>query len=75
MISTTVKTYSFEEYCQFSDDSDNYYEFVDGHLDLMTPPSFRHLLIADKLKEIFTQEIKRQQNSHIYLSKIGIRTG
>jgi len=41
----------------------------------MTPPSFRHLLITDKLKEILNQEIKRQQKSLICLPELGVRTG
>ncbi len=47
MTSTTPKTlYSFEEYLQWDLDPDNRYELVDGKLELMNPPTFRHILIA-----------------------------
>jgi Uma2 family endonuclease len=75
MVTTTLKSYSFEEYCHYNDNTDNRYELVDGHLEIMTPPSFRHLLIADQLKEILNQEIKRQQKSLICLPELGVRTG
>jgi Uma2 family endonuclease len=75
MVTTTLKSYSFAEYCHYDDNTDNRYELVDGYLEIMTPPSFRHLLIADKLKEILNQEIKRQQKSLICLSELGVRTG
>lgn len=75
MLTTALKSYSFAEYCHYNDNTDNRYELVDGHLEIMTPPSFRHLLIADKLKEILNQEIKRQQTSLICLPELGVRTG
>ena len=75
MVTIALKSYSFEEYCHYDDNTDNRYEFVDGHLEIMTPPSFRHLLIADKLKEVLNQEIKRQQKSLICLPELGVRTG
>jgi len=75
MVTIALKSYSFEEYCHYNDNTDNRYELVDGHLEIMTPPSFRHLLIADKLKEILNQKIKRQQKSLICLSELGVRTG
>ena len=75
MVTTTLKSYSFEEYCHYDDNTDNRYELLDGHLEIMTPPSFRHLLIADKLKEILNQAIKDQHKSLICLSELGVRTG
>jgi Uma2 family endonuclease len=75
MVITALKSYSFAEYCHYNDNTDNRYELVDGHLEIMTPPSFRHLLIADQLKEILNQEIKRQHKSLICLSELGVRTG
>ncbi len=75
MVTVALKSYSFEEYCHYDDNTDNRYELVDGYLEIMTPPSFRHVLIADKLKEILNQEIKRQSQSLICLSELGIRTG
>ena len=75
MVTIALKSYSFEEYCHYNDNTDNRYELVDAHLKMMSPPSFRHLLIADKLKEILNQEIKRQQKSLICLSELVVRTG
>jgi Uma2 family endonuclease len=75
MVTTTLKSYSFEEYCHYDDNTDNRYELVDGHLEIMTPPSFRHLLIADKLKEILNQAIKEKHKSLICLPELGVRTG
>ncbi|MEB3309858.1 MAG: Uma2 family endonuclease [Snowella sp.] len=75
MVIKALKPYSFEEYCHYKDDSDNRFELVDGYLEIMTPRSFRHVLIADKLKEILNQEIKRQSQSLICLLELGIRTG
>ena len=75
MVTIAIKSYSFEEYCHYDDNTDNRYELVDGNLEIMTPPSFRHLLIADKLKEVLNQEIKRQQKSLICLPELGVRTG
>ncbi|BFM40499.1 Uma2 family endonuclease [Synechocystis sp. LKSZ1] len=67
-------TYSFEAYCQY-DDPDNRYEWVNGQLEKMSPPTFLHLLIADRLKTLINQEIQRLQYPWICLSEIGVRTG
>ena len=75
MVTIAIKSYSFAEYCHYNDNTDNRYELVDGHLEIITPPSFRHLLIVDQLKEILNQEIKRQQKSLICLPELGVRTG
>ena len=44
---TTTKIFSFEEYLQHDQDPDSRYELVDGKLELMNPPTFRHILISD----------------------------
>jgi Uma2 family endonuclease len=75
MVTIALKSYSFEEYCHYDDNTDNRYELVDGHLEIMTPPSFRHLLIADQLKDILNQAIKGQHKSLICLPELGVRTG
>lgn len=43
---TTERLYSFEEYLAYDDGTDNRYELVDGKLESMNPPTFRHLLLA-----------------------------
>jgi Uma2 family endonuclease len=53
------KLFTFEEYLAYDDRTDNRYELVDGRLELMNPPTFRHLLIAKFAEQIFDAEIKR----------------
>ena len=42
MIQVSEKIYSFEDYCQHNDESDNRYELVDGRLVLINIPTVRH---------------------------------
>ncbi len=67
--------YSFEEYLAFDDGTDHRYELVDGRLELMNPPTFRHLLIAKLLEQIFDTEIKRLKLPWLCFREAGIRTG
>lgn len=75
MVTTALKSYSFEDYCCYNDNTDNRYELVDGQLQLMTPPSFRHLLIADKLRAILNEAIALEKLPLFCLPEMGIRTG
>jgi Uma2 family endonuclease len=75
MVTTVLKSYSFEDYCCYNDNTDNRYELVDGQLKIMTPPSFRHLLIADKLRAILNDAIAVQQLPLFCLPEMGVRTG
>lgn len=75
MVTTALKSYSFEDYCCYNDDTDNRYELVDGQLEIMTPPSFRHLLIADKLRAILNEAISVEKLSLFCLPEMGVRTG
>ena len=75
MVTTAVKQYTFEEYCHYDDDTDNRYELVLGCLEIMTPPSFRHILISDKIRDALTQEIKRLEQPLFCLKETGVRTG
>jgi Uma2 family endonuclease len=73
---TTEKRFTFEEYCTYDDGTGNHrYELVNGRLELMNPPTFRHLLIADSLRDTLKAEIKRLDLPWICLSEAGIRTG
>ncbi|MBD2357623.1 Uma2 family endonuclease [Tolypothrix sp. FACHB-123] len=56
---TTARLYSFQEYLAYNDGTDNRYELVDGKLELMNPPTFRHLLISKFIELAFDTEINR----------------
>ena len=49
--------YSFEEYIQYEENPDNRYELVNGKLELMNPPTFRHILIAKLIERELDKEI------------------
>ena len=75
MTATTPKSlYSFEEYLEHND-PDNRYELVDGKLELMNPPTFRHILICDFIRDAFKAEIDRLQLPWLAMREGGIRTG
>jgi len=76
MISQTSSSlYTFEEYLNYDDGTNNRYELVDGRLELMNPPTFRHLLIAKFAEQIFDAEIKRLSLPWLCFREAGIRTG
>ncbi|NEO97258.1 MAG: Uma2 family endonuclease [Symploca sp. SIO2E9] len=66
---------SFEEYLNYDDGTDNRYELVDGRLELVNPPTFRHLLIADFIQDSFKAEINRLGLPWLCFREAGIRTG
>ena len=72
---TTNNLYSFEEYLHHDRDPDNRYELVDGKLELMNPPTFRHILIAKFLERELDKEINRLQLPWLAIREGGIRTG
>ncbi|MCF4970579.1 Uma2 family endonuclease [Nostoc sp. CMAA1605] len=72
---TTNHLYSFEEYLAYDDGTDSRYELVDGKLELMNPPTFRHLLIAKFIEISFDAEIKRLNLPWLCLREAGVRTG
>lgn len=74
-VTTAERLYSFEEYLAFDDGTDNRYELVDGRLELMNPPTFRHLLIVDFLQDNFKAEIRRLGLPWLCFREAGIRTG
>lgn len=69
------KLFTFEDYLAYDDGTDNRYELVDGRLELMNPPTFRHLLIAKFAEQIFDTEIKRLGLPWVCFREAGIRTG
>jgi Uma2 family endonuclease len=72
---TQAKLYSFEEYCQYDDGTDIRYELVDGRLEIMNPPTFRHLLIAKYIERALEIEISRLNLPWLCFKEAGIRTG
>jgi Uma2 family endonuclease len=72
---TTAKLYTFEEYLTYDDGTDNRYELIDGRLELMNPPTFKHLLISKFLEQRFDLEIKRLALPWLCFREAGVRTG
>lgn len=72
---TTEKLYSFEDYLTYDDDTGNRYELIDGKLELMNPPTFRHLLIAKFIEQNFDVQIKKLNLPWMCFREAGIRTG
>lgn len=72
---TTEHFYSFTEYLNYDDGTNNPYELVAGRLLKVNPPTFRHLLVADFLQEFLKGEIKRGQTPWVCLREASIRTG
>ncbi|MEB3884168.1 Uma2 family endonuclease [Lyngbya sp. CCY1209] len=76
MTSITIeKTYTFEDYLEYDDGTDNRYELVNGKLEIMNPPTIRHLLIADFIRDSLTAEITRLNSPWLCLKEAGVRTG
>ena len=72
---TATSLYSFEEYLQHDLDPDNRYELVDGKLELMNPPTFRHIFICDFIRDALKAEINLLQLPWLATREGGIRTG
>ena len=72
---TTERLYSFEEYLAYDDGTDNRYELVDGKLERMNPPTFRHLLISKFIELAFDAEINRLSLPWLCFREAGVRTG
>ncbi len=76
MTATTPKSlYSFEEYIKYEDNPDNRYELVEGKLELINPPTFRHILICDFIRDALKAEINRLKLPWLAIREGGIRTG
>ena len=72
---TAEKLLTFQEYLCYEDETDNRYELVDGRLEAMNPPTFRHMLIAKLIEQAFDREISRLKLPWLCLKESGIRTG
>ena len=65
MVATSVKRYSFEEYCQYDDGTNTRYELEDGQLIAIAPPQGLYFLITQRLGELFSTYIQKKQKSWI----------
>lgn len=76
MIQTASKTYSFEDYLNYRDDTDFKYELFNGELFPMTPASGWHSDIIDFIQEQFKLEIRRLNLDWVVRpGTVGVRTG
>jgi Uma2 family endonuclease len=75
MTSTQERLLTFEEYLAYDDGTNNRYELVDGNLELMNPPTFRHILIAKFIEAYLDGEIRRLNLPWLCFREAGIRTG
>ena len=76
MTSTTAQQLlTFEEYLAYDQDTNNRYELVDGRLELMNPPTFKHILIAKFIEGQLDREILRLGLPWLCFREAGIRTG
>ncbi|MBW4510282.1 MAG: Uma2 family endonuclease [Scytonematopsis contorta HA4267-MV1] len=71
----STKFYTFEEYLTYDDGTDNRYELIDGRLELINPPTFKHLLISKFIEQKFDLEIKRLGLPWLCFREAGVRTG
>ena len=75
MIQSTFKNYTFAEYLQYQDSTDNKYELVNGELIPLTPASGIHPLILTFLFQEFYREIIRINAPwQVMPGNLGIRT-
>lgn len=71
---TTEKTYTFEDYLEYDDGTDNRYELVNGKLEIMNPPKLEHFLIVKFIEKILDAEIQRKGLQWLCFKDAGIRT-
>lgn len=75
IVQTAENLFSFEDYLNYEDGTDNRYELVLGKLELMTPPTVRHFLIAKFLEQICDREIEKKNLNWLCFREAGVRTG
>jgi Uma2 family endonuclease len=74
-IASAIQKFSFEEYLAYDDGTDIRYELVNGQLEPMNPPTFRHLFIAKFVEQKFDSEIARCNLPWLCFREAGVRTG
>ncbi|MEB3278183.1 MAG: Uma2 family endonuclease [Lyngbya sp.] len=76
MLETATKTYSFQDYLDFRDNSDLKYELFNGELISMPPASGLHALILLFLFQALSAEIQRIKLDWVVMpGNVGVRTG
>ena len=71
----TERLMSFEDYLNYTSQVEEHYELHDGVLITMSPPTLKHILIAEFIQELFKIEVKRQSLPLYCLREVGVRTG
>jgi Uma2 family endonuclease len=74
-VAISIQPLSFEEYLAYDDETDTRYELVNGQLETMNPPTFRHLFIAKFLEQNLDSEITRIGLPWLCFREAGVRTG
>jgi Uma2 family endonuclease len=74
-IASAIQKFSFEEYLAYDDGTETRYELVNGQLEPMNPPTFRHLFIAKFVEQKFDSEIARLNLPWLCFREAGVRTG
>jgi Uma2 family endonuclease len=74
-IAPAIRQFSFEEYLAYDDGTDTRYELVNGQLEPMNPPTFRHLFISQFIEQQLLAEIRRLSLPWHCLREAGVRTG
>jgi Uma2 family endonuclease len=74
-IAPAIQQFSFEEYLAYDDGTDTRYELVNGQLEPMNPPTFRHLFISQFIEQQLLAEIRRLGLPWHCLREAGVRTG
>lgn len=75
MVQLIPKIYSFEEYLNYQDGTDNQYELVNGELKIMPVASGFHALILVFIYDIFRAEINRiKKQWKVMPGTVGVRT-
>ena len=71
---STTKKLTFKEYLEFCETSDSRYELEQGHLALMTPPTWLHHRISGYLVSVFKREIERLSHQWEVFQETGQQT-
>jgi len=76
MTQIQVKKLTFEEYLTYDDnDTDNFYELVDGELVMVPLPTGDHSDVIDLLFDIFKAEINQEKLFYIVKRDVGVYIG
>ncbi|MCD8485341.1 MAG: Uma2 family endonuclease [Desertifilum sp.] len=71
----TEHLYTFAEYLNYDDGTDNRYELVEGRLELVNPPTIQHFLLAKFIERLLDAEINRLGLDWLCFKEVGVRTG